>query len=98
MPFLQQNGLVGLNQFGQFVQLVGSKAIITSQGKWLEPELGLFIITFHMDVGRLSGLAGVEMKAIGSKAENGGHDLSVSSFLTLCGIDQCLGSVDLLLK
>lgn len=52
----------------KFADLVGSKAIIAGQGKWLEPELGLLIVTLHMNVRRLPRLAGVKVEPIGSDA------------------------------
>lgn len=53
MPFLDQSDLVASNDLRKFIDLVRSKAIIAGQLKRLEPELGLFIVAFHMNVRRL---------------------------------------------
>ncbi len=71
MPFLDQSDLVGSNDLRKFVDLVRSKAIIAGQRKRLEPELGLFVVTFHMNVRRLPRLASVKVETIRSDAQNG---------------------------
>ena len=80
MPFLDQSDLVASNDLRKFIDLVRSKAIIAGQLKRLEPELGLFIVAFHMNVRRLPRLASVKVETIRSDAQNGRHTRQLALF------------------
>lgn len=57
-----------LTEFGR------GKSKVAGEADRLEPELRFEIVTGDMNVRRLVVFSAIEMKAVGSDAEHGGHD------------------------
>jgi len=55
---------VGLNQAPDLVELMRSEAVISSKGKWIEPELAGGAVPLHMDVLRFVAVEAVEEEPV----------------------------------
>ncbi len=75
IPLLQQLQLVLLNQLGEPVDFLRGEPVTSLKADRIEPELGLTIIAFDVDVRRLAAIASVKEESKRTTSKHGGHRL-----------------------
>jgi hypothetical protein len=76
MPTLQQGLPILLDEGLDRADLSASKPPTPFQPHWIEPELGLGVVAFHMDVGRFAAVRGIEEEPIKAPNKTGSGTLA----------------------
>ena len=61
------------NQSFHPVDLIRGQPVAPCKSYWVKPVLGLAIVTFDVDMGRLVAIASVEEQSVGAASKYGGH-------------------------